>query len=47
MSANVAVVEEMSVGDEILPPWLEPTHAVKTPEVVVRPASYVALFGGY
>ena len=44
MSADVVVVRLVlarlpthSVGEEMLPPWLEPTPAVKKPPAVVRP----------
>ena len=37
ISASVAVLFARSVGDEIFPPWLEPTPAVKKPAAVVRP----------
>ena len=47
MPATVAVLFSRSVGDEIFPPWLEPTSAVKMPEAVVRPWSHVPSFGGH
>ena len=47
MSAVILVLVDRSVGDEIFPPWLEPTPAVKMPEAVVRPWSHIASFGGH
>ena len=32
-----ARVSTHSVGDDLFPPWLEPTPAVKKPEAVVHP----------
>ena len=45
MSANVFVFFARSVGEEIFPPWFEPTPSVKMPEAVVRPWSHVPTFG--
>ena len=45
MSAVVLVLVARSVGDEIFPFWLEPTPAVKMPEVVIRPWFHVPSFG--
>ena len=47
MSANVFVSSARSVGEEILPPWFEPTPAIKMPEAVVRSWSHVPSFGGH
>ena len=37
MSADVVVFFASSVGEEMFPPWFEPTPAVKTPSAVVHP----------
>ena len=54
MSADVVVVllvlarvSTHSVGEEMLPPWFEPTSAVKMLSAVVRPVSHIPLFGGH
>ena len=47
MSAVILVLLTRSVGDEIFPPWHEPTPAVKMPEAVVRPVSHIPSFGGH
>ena len=47
MSAVIPVLLTRSVGDEIFPPWHEPTPAVKMPETVVRPVSHIPSFGGH
>ena len=47
MSAVILVLLARSVGDENFPPWLDSTSAVKMPEAVARPASYISLFGGH
>ena len=39
-------VSTLSVGDEIFPPWLEFTPAIKKPLAVVRPSLHVPSFGG-
>ena len=52
MSADVVVilaparVSTRSVGEEMFPPWFEPTPAVKKPPTVVRPVSHIPSFGG-
>ena len=35
------------VGEEMSPPWFEPTPAVKKSSAVVRPVSHVPSFGGH
>ena len=47
MSAVVLVLLTRSVGDEIFPPWHEPTPAVKKPAAVVCLVSHVPSFGGH
>ena len=53
MSADVVVVLMAHVstcsvvGEEMSPPWFEPTPAVKKPSAVVRPVSHVPSFGGH
>ena len=44
---SVARVFSRSVGEGILPPWLEFTPAVKRPLAVVRPYSHTPSFGGH
>ena len=44
---SLARVSTLSVGEGILPPWLESTPAVKKPLAVVRPCSHIRSFGGH
>ena len=50
MSATVTILvarSVLSIGDEIFPPLLESTPAVKMPSAIIRPVSHTPSFGGH